>query len=274
MSNDRPEFFGPQPQDDVGWNRPPVADQNSQQWGPEEPAQYPQYPQHPVWNPQQTSWQTPPGQYEQPFYGNQTPYGPSAPYSQQGPYQQGTPHGPQNPYRGGHHVPNPYEPGPYASFDAPFIARPRPSVGLAMAVRLFFKNYAVFNGRASRSEYWWVQLAFGLAYLLWIALMVVAQGFASLAALANPYSTGMPIGGFSSAAVLLILLGVLGYLAVVVPSLAITWRRFHDTDKSGAFYLLSFVPWVGGILVMILLALPSVPTAWQRWDTGVLPAES
>ncbi len=233
MSNDRPEFFGPQPQDDVGWNRPPVADQNSQQWGPEEPAQYPQYPQHPVWNPQQTSWQTPPGQYEQPFYGNQTPYGPSAPYSQQGPYQQGTPHGPQNPYRGGHHVPNPYEPGPYASFDAPFIARPRPSVGLAMAVRLFFKNYAVFNGRASRSEC-----------------------------------------GFSSAAVLLILLGVLGYLAVVVPSLAITWRRFHDTDKSGAFYLLSFVPWVGGILVMILLALPSVPTAWQRWDTGVLPAES
>lgn len=55
---------------------------------------------------------------------------------------------------------NPYQnPDPYAGFTNPVNDdRRRPHVSFGRAVKLFFKNYAVFNGRASRSEYWWVIL--------------------------------------------------------------------------------------------------------------------
>jgi len=96
-----------------------------------------------------------------------------------------------------------------------------------------------------------------------------------MAADSDPYgTTSGTTTGLGVGAVFIIIIGVLMYLAVIVPSLAISWRRLHDTDKSGGFYFLSFIPWVGGIILIILQALPSVPQAWQRWDNGKLPVEN
>jgi uncharacterized membrane protein YhaH (DUF805 family) len=60
-------------------------------------------------------------------------------------------------------------------------------------------------------------------------------------------------------------MGMLGYVSIallviwglgsVVPSIAVTVRRFHDQDKSGWFYLLGFIPYIGGIVMIVFMCL-------------------
>lgn len=62
----------------------------------------------------------------------------------------------------------------------------------------------------------------------------------------------------------MLLLGVLcslGGLAIVVPSLAVTWRRLHDVNLSGAFFFLNFVPYVGAVTLVVLTLIDSKPGA-------------
>lgn len=55
------------------------------------------------------------------------------------------------------------------------------------------------------------------------------------------------------------------YLATLIPTLAITWRRLHDTGRSGGFYFLLGIPFVGGLIVLVLLALSPEPSG-ARFD--------
>ncbi len=82
-----------------------------------------------------------------------------------------------------------------------------------------FSKYAMFEGRATRSEYWW--------FILFTSLASVALSMASHAASA-----------FFS-------------LAVLLPSLAVGARRLHDTDRSGWFLLLGFIPVIGWIILLV-----------------------
>jgi len=84
-------------------------------------------------------------------------------------------------------------------------------MGFVDAVKSAFSNYANFNGRASRSEFWWFYLFFVILYFLF--------GFVVMA---------MPKLGF---------LG-LGFLALIVPFISLAARRMHDTDHSGWFQLI------------------------------------
>jgi uncharacterized membrane protein YhaH (DUF805 family) len=93
------------------------------------------------------------------------------------------------------------------------------------------RRYAEFTGRARRKEYWMFAL---VNTVVWLVLYMV--GKASL--------------------VLLILLAVYG-LAVLVPSLAVTVRRLHDTGRSGWWCLISFVPFVGAIVLIVFLCQDS-----------------
>lgn len=219
-------------------------------------------------------------QQGQPGYGQQGAYGQPSPYDSQQQYgqPQSSPYGqPPAPYQPAPYGQSGYGQNPYAAFTGPGAGRPRPSVDFVTAIKLFFKNYAVFSGRASRSEYWWVSLFLGLVYIVWGILFGIAGGFALAMSSTDPYGTttsSTASNGLGAGFIFLMILGILMWLAVIVPSLAITWRRFHDTDKSGAFYFLSLIPYVGGIIVIVLLALAPVPTAWQRWDNGQLPVES
>jgi uncharacterized membrane protein YhaH (DUF805 family) len=90
------------------------------------------------------------------------------------------------------------------------------------AVATCFKKYADFNGRAMRSEFWWWAL-FNLIGA--IALGVISDKL-SLA--------------FS--------------LATLLPYIAVTTRRLHDTDRSGWLQLLGFIPVVGWILLIVWCA--------------------
>ena len=60
-----------------------------------------------------------------------------------------------------------------------------------------------------------------------------------------------------------ILLGIIG-LAVLLPQLAIAWRRLHDANFSGLLYLISLTG-IGGIVVFVLMMMPSKPEG-QRFD--------
>jgi uncharacterized membrane protein YhaH (DUF805 family) len=103
------------------------------------------------------------------------------------------------------------------------------------AVRSAFSQYATFNGRASRSEFWFFYLFLVIASL--IAASIDALVFNNQ----NSYLT-------------LIL-----FLATLIPLIAITTRRLHDTDRSGWWQLLSFVPLVGAIILLIWLCTASTP---------------
>ena len=136
------------------------------------------------------------------------------------------------------------------------------------AVKRFFKNYVNFKGRASRSEYWFAALF--VALLMIIPAILYSIGFVGMLssiASADPYgmsaSAGPSGGSIAMTAIGGILMGIIA-LAVVVPQLAISWRRLHDANFSGLFYLLSLTG-IGGIVVLVLMIMPSKPEG-QRFD--------
>ncbi|WP_248321211.1 MULTISPECIES: DUF805 domain-containing protein [unclassified Caballeronia] len=102
-------------------------------------------------------------------------------------------------------------------------------MGFSEAVRVaLIEKFATFNGRARRSEYWYFQLFAGI--VAGVAMVLMGMNEDSLAVIS---------------------LVSIVVLALFVPSLAVTVRRLHDTGRSGWFYLVAFVPIVGGILVFI-----------------------
>ena len=95
-------------------------------------------------------------------------------------------------------------------------------------------KYATFSGRATRSEYWYVVL-FG--YLL--ALLIVLLGMM--------VDSPELIIGLSSVLSLILL----------VPGLAVCIRRLHDTGRSGWWYLLVLIPYIGAIALLVIFCLKS-----------------
>ncbi|MGP0224731.1 MULTISPECIES: DUF805 domain-containing protein [unclassified Paenarthrobacter] len=136
---------------------------------------------------------------------------------------------------------------------APYYGAP-----IGAAIQRFFKKYATFTGRASRSEYWWVALALGVIGFV-LQLLTGLLGSAGATVSANGTATPGP-----GATVGLILLLVF-YLAVLVPSIALLVRRLHDGNFSGWLALLGLIPFVGGLAILVFALLPSNP-AGQRFD--------
>jgi len=98
-------------------------------------------------------------------------------------------------------------------------------------------NYATFTGRARRTEYWMFSL---ISAVIVVVLCLVA--------FLLPREIGLYV---------LILAGLYN-LAVLVPSVAVTARRLHDTGRSGWWMLISFVPG-GGIVVFVFSVMDSEP---------------
>jgi len=108
------------------------------------------------------------------------------------------------------------------------------------AVKKCLSGYVNFEGRASRSEYWWFQLFYTLVvYLIPVALIAIApkSAFASV---------------MSTVAVIL----MLGFF---LPILAVSVRRLHDRNRSGWNLLWSFVPLIGGLVLLIWFCMRGTP---------------
>lgn len=93
------------------------------------------------------------------------------------------------------------------------------------------KNYAVFQGRAQRKEYWMFVL---INFIFTLILSVIENAIGLPFVLTTIYS-----------------------LAILLPSLAVTVRRLHDTGRSGWWILISLVPFVGSIILIVFLCLES-----------------
>jgi len=101
------------------------------------------------------------------------------------------------------------------------------------------KKYAVFAGRARRKEFW--------VFVLVNTLIAVAL------AMIDMYT-----GTFDEEVGLGLLSGLYA-LAMIVPSIAVTVRRLHDTDRSGWWYLLVCVPLIGGLVILVFMLLDGTP---------------
>lgn len=139
------------------------------------------------------------------------------------------------------------------------LSQPLYGASFGQAFGRFWKKYATFTGRASRSEFWWWYLA--NVIVIAVLYAITAIGGVSGATLDPATGTTQPGPLIGVGAFLL----VAWALATIVPNLAIAWRRLHDTNKSGAFWFLAFVPLVGGIILIILFALESDPQG-ARFD--------
>ena len=113
-------------------------------------------------------------------------------------------------------------------------------MGFGQAVSTCFSKYATFSGRARRSEFWW------FALFQFIVLAIAAgldNGFHTT------FGNGIPYGWIYSVVA----------LALVIPSIAVTVRRLHDTGRSGWWWLLAFVCGIGAIIVLIFCFLDGTP---------------
>ena len=127
---------------------------------------------------------------------------------------------------------------------------PYPGAGFGLAVKRFYQNYAKFSGRASRSEFWWVQLFFILTSVV-LAGGGIALGFTWGSTYIDGEAQPGPL--FYPFVILLTLLN----LASIIPMIALTVRRLHDGGFSGLWYLISFVPYIGSFVLLVFAVLPS-----------------
>lgn len=129
---------------------------------------------------------------------------------------------------------------------------------LPVAVQRFFKKYATFSGRASRSEYWWWAL---VAFAVGVVLNIITSVAGAAGSTVTADGTPVPGPGALVGSILLIIWG----LAVIVPSFALLVRRLHDANLSGWLALLILVPFLGALALIVMAILPSNP-AGQRFD--------
>jgi uncharacterized membrane protein YhaH (DUF805 family) len=114
------------------------------------------------------------------------------------------------------------------------------------SVRTCLRKYGVFSGRARPAEYWFWYLAVTAVYTVIFAALIVPALITMDPVTQEPGVLGTI--GMSLWAVVA--------LGTFVPLISAAIRRLHDTGRSGWFYLLNLVPFVGGIIVIVLLALP------------------
>lgn len=99
------------------------------------------------------------------------------------------------------------------------------------------KKYAVFNGRASRQEYWYFFL---FNIIISSVLLIIDKVIGT---------SGTSAGSG--------LLNSIYILALFIPAIAVSVRRLHDTGRSGWWMLIALIPIIGGIVLLIIMAQPS-----------------
>jgi uncharacterized membrane protein YhaH (DUF805 family) len=107
-------------------------------------------------------------------------------------------------------------------------------VGFGQAVKGAMTNIVTLRGRASRSAFWWFALLQVIAY--------IAVGFIS--------DASRPAG---------IVLDIVIGIPLVIAGISLSVRRLHDTDRSGWWWWIGFVPFVGGIILLVFYLLRGTP---------------
>lgn len=136
----------------------------------------------------------------------------------------------------------PYEPFPRGPETPPgpvALSQPLRGASLPEAAQRFFQKYAVFSGRASRSEFWYWELT---AFIVGVVLSLLRQ-----------------VSG------VFFVIELLWSLAIIVPTIALAARRLHDIGRSGWWQLIGLIPIVGWIIVIVWFATGPKP-AGDHYD--------
>lgn len=206
----------------------------------------------------------PSGSYGGGSYGSQPndPYGQNSSYGQDPNYGQ-SPYGDQSPFGG--------QPGQAATLTTeadyrqmgikPPMSEPLYGASMMTAYTRFWKKYVRFKGYASKSEYWWPFLInniilFVLMIPFFIGTFMTAAADSSSSV--DPYATtsepsGAAIGLMSIGGILMFIFS----LAILLPTLSAGWRRIQDAGMAGPLIFLNFVPYVGGLITIILCVMPT-----------------
>jgi uncharacterized membrane protein YhaH (DUF805 family) len=109
-------------------------------------------------------------------------------------------------------------------------------MNMPTAVKSVLGKYLTFSGRASRSEYWWWSLALIILFVMLAviegAIIAPLLGFEQFAS-----DAGQP-------------LSLLAGLGLILPSIAVTVRRLHDTERSAWWLLVGLVPLIGNLVLL------------------------
>jgi len=133
----------------------------------------------------------------------------------------------------------------------------RAKVSIIDATILWLKNWNNFSGRASRSEYWWVTIVQLVVQVLWWVFFI---GVLQMKAL-SPTDDVMNL-----LVTVVLLVTCVAMLVLSVPTLSLTVRRLHDTDHSGWYFLIQFLPF-GSWLLFRALRQDSDPAGFQFDDS-------
>ena len=120
------------------------------------------------------------------------------------------------------------------------------------AIRSALNQYARFEGRARRAEYWYFALLTSVVSIICQVITMV----------------GHEAGAIS---LLVALVAAVVSLALVLPGLAVTVRRLHDTSRSGWFLLIAFIPLIGGILLLVWMCSRGTDGP-NRYGSDPIPA--
>lgn len=123
-------------------------------------------------------------------------------------------------------------------------------VGFGEAIKRAFSGWSTWSGRATRAEYWWWFL------FVWLVSLIPYVGV--FASMDWTTSGDGSVEGSGGSVLWWIILTVIA-LAFILPSIAVSVRRLHDTDRSGWWYWIVLVPCIGGLWYLILMLLPSTP---------------
>lgn len=128
------------------------------------------------------------------------------------------------------------------------------NISFLTAIRICLKEkFLCFRGRASRAEYWYFVL-----FSLIVTFVVVFVG-SILGAVFFEGDDEACLG------LVVILMGIVS-LAMICPGLSVLIRRLHDTGRSGWWYFICFIPWIGSIVLLVLVCLGS-----QEYDNKYGP---
>jgi uncharacterized membrane protein YhaH (DUF805 family) len=106
------------------------------------------------------------------------------------------------------------------------------------------RKYAEFQGRARRSEFWLFWL---FCFVVGLVVQMVGGAAGGMADPTNPMGFYAGPGG---------IVLMLFWLAVLIPSLAVSFRRLHDTERSAWWLLIALIPFIGALVLLVFYVLP------------------
>lgn len=113
---------------------------------------------------------------------------------------------------------------------------------MVQAYKDFWTRGIEFDGSSTRPDFWWVYLAnFIIYFVLQLPILLFSGGD----------SGGSAIG------TVMLIVAVLYGLAALIPNIALVIRRLHDGGFSGWFILLGLVPFIGGLILLVFMLMPS-----------------